>query len=158
MASEFRELSEANTISLQSVQTSSGPHSPSNLTGSRRCLPGGQSGRDVKLTNHLQVPEAKNNYICTSTHSSVCMARRWTILLCSYIFWTVVSTVRYMTSSDLDYDERQSVNTCRETVVAYFKALFRTSKAEPNKKTKNLSGGTTVEIRNKHLQNTGQKQ
>ena len=59
-----------------------------------------------------------------------------------------MSTIRYMTSSDLDYDEKRSVNMCKETVVAYFKALFRTFKAEPNKTTKNLSGGTTVEIRN----------
>jgi len=47
---------------------------------------------------------------------------------------------------------------CKETVVAYFKALFRISKAEPNKTTKNLSGGTTVEIRNKYLHIAGQKQ
>jgi hypothetical protein len=47
---------------------------------------------------------------------------------------------------------------CKETVVAYFKALFRISKTELNKTTKNLSGGTNVEIRNKHLQNAGQKQ
>ena len=84
-ASEFRERFEATTISLQSVHTSSGAQSASNFTGSRRCLPEGHSGRDVKLTNHLQVPEVKNNYICTSTHSSVCMTRRWTILLFIYI-------------------------------------------------------------------------
>lgn len=47
---------------------------------------------------------------------------------------------------------------CKETVVAYFKALFRISKAELNKTTKNLSGVTNVEIHNKHLQNAGQKQ
>lgn len=62
-----------------------------------------------------------------------------------------------MTSNDLDYDEKRSVNMCKETVVAYFKTLFLTSKTEPNKTTKNLSGGTSVEIRNKHLQNAGQK-
>jgi len=63
-----------------------------------------------------------------------------------------------MTSSDLDYDEKHSVNMCKETVVADFKALFRTSKAETSETTKNLSRGTTVEIRNKHLQNARQKQ
>jgi len=63
-----------------------------------------------------------------------------------------------MTSSDLDYDEKTRVNMCKETVVADFKTLLRTSKAETNETTKNLSGGTTVEIRNKNLQNAGQKQ
>jgi len=75
-ASEFRERFEATTISLKSVHSSSGAQSASNLTGSRSCLPGVQSGRDVKLTNRLQVPEVNNNYIRTSTHSSLCMARR----------------------------------------------------------------------------------
>jgi len=45
-----------------------------------------------------------------------------------------------MTSSYLDYNEKQSVNMCKETVVADFKALFRTSRAETNETTKNLSG------------------
>jgi len=46
---------------------------------------------------------------------------------------------------------------CEEIFVAHFKVLFRTSEAETNKTTKHLSG-VTVEIRNKRLQNAGQKQ
>jgi hypothetical protein len=62
-----------------------------------------------------------------------------------------------MTSSDFYYNEKRSVNMCKKTVVAYFEALFCTFKPETNKMTKHLSG-VTVEIRNKHLQNAGQKQ
>jgi hypothetical protein len=62
-----------------------------------------------------------------------------------------------MTSSDFYYNEKRNVNMCKETVVAYFKVLFRSSKAETNKTIKYFSG-VTVEIRNKSLQNAGQKQ
>jgi hypothetical protein len=154
-ASEFRELFEATTNSFQSVRTRSSAQSASNLKRSQRCLPGGQNGRDVKLTNYLQVPEVKNNYIRTSTHIHPCAWHAEGPFYISLIFlWTVVSTVRCMTPSDFYYNEKRRVNTCKETVVAYFKALFRTSNAETNKTTKHLSG-VTVEIRNKHLQNGG---